>query len=297
MPKRKEIIPLNDLNLTSRFLFDQVMEDPQTQKEVLSIVFGREIPVLLHSETEKEVRLSPLIRSVRLDVFAIDEDEIVYNTEIQEFRKTDLAKRSRYYQGLMDTALLQPGIPDYNYLNDSYFVMIMTFDLFGCDKYCYTFSQKCEEVSGLKLNDGAVRIFLNTKGTNDQEVSAELIEFLHYLENTTDEAAHRSSSERIRRIHERVCKVKSSEEIGVKYMQAWEERYYDRQEARAEGREEGQVEGRVEALMEILTEEFGIISENLREKICKETDLEILKKWLKLAVRVKSVEQFEREMQ
>lgn len=46
-------------------------------------------------------------------------------------------------------------------------------------------------------------------------------------------------SERIKRIHERVCKVKSNEEIGVKYMQAWEERYYDKQEAQAEGRAEG----------------------------------------------------------
>ena len=27
--KRKNIVPLKDLNLTSRFLFDQVMEDPQ----------------------------------------------------------------------------------------------------------------------------------------------------------------------------------------------------------------------------------------------------------------------------
>ena len=33
--------------------------------------------------------------------------------------------------------------------------------------------------------------------------------------------------------------MKSSEEIGVKYMQAWEERYYDRQEAPEEGRAEG----------------------------------------------------------
>lgn len=40
--------------------------------------------------------------------------------------------------------------------------------------------------------------------------------------------------ERIKRIHERVCKVKINEEVGVKYMQAWEEKYY----AKEEGREE-----------------------------------------------------------
>ena len=37
-------------------------------------------------------------------------------------------------------------------------------------------------------------------------------------------------------MHERVCKVKVNEEIGVKYMQAWEEKYYEREEGREEGR-------------------------------------------------------------
>ena len=40
------IVPLKELNLTNRFLFDVVMEDPQTQQDVLSIIFGREIPAL-----------------------------------------------------------------------------------------------------------------------------------------------------------------------------------------------------------------------------------------------------------
>ena len=31
---------------------------------------------------------------------------------------------------------------------------------------------------------------------------------------------------RIQRIHDRVCKVKKNEEVGVRYMQAWEEKYY-----------------------------------------------------------------------
>lgn len=44
-------------------------------------------------------------------------------------------------------------------------------------------SQKELRVSPeLTLEDGATRIFLNTRGTNDDEVSKELREFLHYLE-------------------------------------------------------------------------------------------------------------------
>ncbi len=65
-----------------------------------------------------------------------------------------------------------------------------------------------------------------------------MADFPHYLEDTTDQAAISSGSDRIRRIHNRVCKVKSNEEIGVKYMQAWEEKYYERQEGLEEELEE-----------------------------------------------------------
>ena len=143
----------------------------------------------------------------------------------------------------MDISLLKPGIPDYSQLNESYLIMITPFDLFGCGKYRYTFRAVCEEEPGCVLEDGATRIFLNTRGTNDDEVSQELVEFLHYVEHTTDEAAEHAGSERIRRIHDRVRKVRNSEEVGVKYMQAWEEKYYEKEEARKKGLQEGLQEG------------------------------------------------------
>lgn len=234
--KKTNIVPLKDLNLTSRFLFDEVMEDPQTHQDALSIIFGKELPLLEKNETEKELRVSPLLRSVRMDVFSMDMDKNIYNTEMQEQQKADLAKRSRYYQSLIDTGLLEPGVPNYNLLNNSYIIMIMPFDLFGFKKYVYTFEPRCKEVPGLVLKDGATRIFLNIHGENDEEVPEELREFLHYLEHTTDQVAAVSGSERIKRIHDRVRKVKLNEEVGVKYMQAWEEKYYEREEGREEGR-------------------------------------------------------------
>ncbi len=244
--KKQNIIPLKDLNLTNRFLFDEVMEDPQTHQDALSIIFGKELSLLTKNETEKELRVSPLLRSIRMDVYSMDMDKTIYNTEMQEQRKTDLAKRSRFYQSLIDSGLLEPGVPNYNLLNNSYIIIIMPFDLFGYKKYVYTFEPKCQEVPGLVLKDGAARIFLNIHGENDNEVSQELRDFLHYLENTTDQMVASSDSERIQRIHNRVCKVKQNEEVGVRYMQAWEEKYYEREE----GREEGIAEGRMRTLVE-----------------------------------------------
>lgn len=270
MNEKKNMIPLKQLNLTDRFLFDEVMEDPVAHRDALSIILGRDIPLLESNKTEKEGRLSPMIRSIRMDVFAIDKEQVVYNTEMQNKKKSDLAKRSRYYQSLIDTGLLEPGIPSYNLLNDSYIIMIMPFDLFGYGKYVYTFEPKCKEVPELKLQDGAVRIFLNTHGSNDDEVSEELVDFLHYLENTTDEMANMSDSVRIQRIHDRVCKVKISEEVGVRYMQAWEEKYYEREEGKNDKLKE-QIEKKlrkgktIEQIADELEEDVTVISELIRE--------------------------------
>lgn len=279
MDKKLNIVPLKDLNLTDRFLFDEVMEDRQTHQDVLEIIFQKEISLLSVSETEKEVRVSPLSRSIRMDVFAIDEESKVYNTEMQQKKRTDLAKRSRYYQSMIDTGLLEPGIPSYNLLNDSCIIMITPFDLFGYGKYQYTFVPVCREEPECILEDGAARIFLNTRGTNPEEVPQELVELLHYLEHTTEEEAAKSGSPRIRRIHNRVCKVKNSEEIGVRYMQAWEEKYYDREEAREEGRKEGLEQGLEQGLERGLEQGKILLVKNMLQNGLSE---EAVKKYAKV---------------
>lgn len=267
--EKLNMVPLKDLNLTDRFLFDQVMDDPLAHQAALCIIFGKDVPLLTKNDTEKELRVSPHIRAVRMDVYSMDENKAIYNTEMQGAQKTDLMKRSRYYQALIDTGLLEPGIPNYNLLNESYIIIIMPFDLFGYKKYRYTFRPRCEEVPELILEDGATRIFLNIMGENPEEVSEELVDFLHYLDETTDDIAVRTKSPRIRYIHERVCKVKTSEEVGVKYMQAWEEKYFAMQEAREMGLAEGRAEGRVEGVRFQLKEQ-------IQKKLSKGKSIEVI---------------------
>ena len=63
-----------------------------------------------------------------------------------------------------------------------------------------------------------------------------------------------SESERIRKIHSFVQKIRSSEEMGVKYMQAWEEKVLEREEGRKEGRDEGILLGTGRSIEEFLKE-------------------------------------------
>ena len=110
----------------------------------------------------------------------------------------------------------------------------MPFDLFGYGLYRYTFQMRCEEVPELKLDDGATRIFLNTRGKHPELVSQELIELLKYMEHSTDEVSEQCKSERIQKMHRRVCRIKASEKTEVKYMQAWEEKLLERQKEKRE---------------------------------------------------------------
>lgn len=57
----------------------------------------------------------------------------------------------------------------------------------------------------------------------------------------------------------------------------------------------GIAKGRIDSIFEIL-EEFGNLSENLRNEILAQTDMDILKKWFKLAAKVSSIDEFTQKM-
>ena len=62
---------------------------------------------------------------------------------------------------------------------------------------------------------------------------------------------------------------------------------------KAEGKAEGRVEDRAEAVIELL-EDLGELSDSLKTCILEQNDLELLRKWLKVAARAESIEEFER---
>lgn len=59
---------LEDLNLTDRFLFDETMENREAYEATVNILLENEIELLERPETEKEFRVSPELRAIRLDV-------------------------------------------------------------------------------------------------------------------------------------------------------------------------------------------------------------------------------------
>ena len=78
---------LNELTLLDKFLFDEVMDIPEAHEAALRIILGDEnLRLLTPSQTEKELRTAPWLRSIRLDVYSMDENLRIYNTEAQKTR-------------------------------------------------------------------------------------------------------------------------------------------------------------------------------------------------------------------
>ena len=102
----------------------------------------------------------------------------------------------------------------------------------------------CDEIPGLKLHDGVTRIFLNTRGTDAEGVSEELIQLLRYFEQTTEENAAGSHSRKIEKLQKRVEEIKKNEEVGIRYMNAFEEKMWERREGREEGERIGEKRGK-----------------------------------------------------
>ena len=239
---------LQDLNLMDRFLFSELIENAEAYKIILEIILEREINFKGEPVAENEKRKELMSKIARLDVCAIGDDDRVYNAEVQKENENNMHKRMRYYGALMTSKLLPEGTIDYNRLSDLCMIVIAGFDMGGEGKYRYTVRRMYEGYPDKEVYDGEVILYLNTKGKDTAGVSNELIAMLEYFEETTDDKALSSGYERIIRLNEIVSSIKANDEIGVKYMNAYEERMHDIQEAREQGEKTGEERGRTEGL-------------------------------------------------
>ena len=120
--------------------------------------------------------------NVRLDVYV--EDKFFnrsFDVEMQISNSDNLAKRMRYYQGLIDMDKLNRGEHS-GALGETFIIFICPFDRFNEGRHIYTFKETCAENPNIKLDDGATKIFLSTKGTLD-DVDKDIKSFLDYVES------------------------------------------------------------------------------------------------------------------
>ena len=232
-----------ELELRDDFMFSRIMSNPKFVKPLLETILGVKIRKIVYPQTQKTIDLSLQAKGIRLDVYVEDNQNTVFNLEMQTSDGANLPKRMRYYQGMIDLNILDKG-QDYTTLKKSYVIFICTFDPFGEGRHIYTFCNTCQENTALTLDDDAVKIILSTKGTMD-DVSPEMKRILDYIDGKG------ASDKFTEELEEAVRSARQNERWRLDYMTLeyeYRQRYL---EGKEEGREEGRAEGRERTIQKL----------------------------------------------
>lgn len=250
MEQNKKILEEYQFNLSDFALFLSVMKNPRAYECALSIFLDEPDIELQEVKVEQVVLNKSGKRAIRLDAWAKSTDQRQFNMEMQnETKQDDVRKRSRFYQGLLDSPILKSGKnTKYRMLPSTVIIFITQEDIFGKDLAKYTFTEQCEEVEGLRLEDGTTKMFLNMTSENG---TPELISMLQYMREThINNPKILVKDPRILELDSIVNEVKASEE--------WEAVKMNILEIGIEkGKEEGRIQGLTEGLELKLTEQVG----------------------------------------
>ena len=199
-------------NLSDFALFLSVMKEKKAYQNVLSIILNEPNVKVTEVKVEQVILNKFGKRAIRLDAWGKTDDDRQVNIEMENHAEKDnVPKRSRFYQGLIDTPILKAGKKTkYKQLPSTIIIFITQEDIFKKDLAMYTFTEQCEEIQGLHLGDGTKKIFLNMSSKNG---SKELISLLQYMKNTTlDNPENEVQDERIIELDKIVTEVRESEE-------------------------------------------------------------------------------------
>lgn len=251
---------------------------------MLIIIMDEEDLELTEVKVEQVVLNQYGKRAIRLDAWAMDRKKRCFNSEMQNDTKAgDVRKRARYYQGLLDSPILKAGKETrYRFLPSTIIIFIAQEDIFGKDLAMYTFTEQCEEIAGLHLEDGTRKIFLNMKSKNGRP---ELVSLLQYMKETKiDNPEITVKDRRIEKLDGIVSEVKQSEEWEAVKMNILEIGIQ-------KGLEEGLTTGKAQSVLELLADK-GPVPEEVRDRVMGQKNEATLLKWLKLAAKSETLEEF-----
>ena len=198
------------LGIANDFIFGKVMQDEELLTELIQLILPDIKIGKIEIVAQKSIEAGLDIHGIRLDIYAKDENGLVYEIEMQITVSKHLPKRARYYSSMIDTQMLDKGI-SYKKLKNVYVIFICPEDPFGSGRHKYTFRNFCEEDKEIELNDGSVKIFLNASGVKD-DVSENLKAFLDYVAGITSDNPY------VKKLDDAVKKAKMNKEWRMEYM-------------------------------------------------------------------------------
>ena len=214
----KNLTPLEKwerMTLADNFIFCKVMEEnPEVCKELLEMLLDIKIDRIETPKSEYFIKVTEPSHGIRFDVYVKDFQGRKFDIEIQTANFSELPKRARYYQGVMDVNEVFSG-ENYTILEESYVIFLCLGDVFGKGLPIYSFENICMEDSRIKLGDKTHKIFFNAK-MYDKMPSENLRSFFMFL------CGKKSESSFTDRLPELVNRIKMNAKWRQNYM-TWEQ--------------------------------------------------------------------------
>lgn len=222
-------------------------ESKKLTLELLQIILPKlrieKIIDIIPEDREKE---NIVYRGVRFDVYAKDENNRMYDIEMQVVNHHDLGKRIAYYQNKLSSKALKPSQKFFE-KNDTYVIFVCDFDYFHLGLPIYHTTMRLKEDLNRIVDTGEYSVILNSRAKDFSSVSPEVKAFLEYVRE------NKVSNEFTKDLDREVKKIKSSTEVRDSFM-TWEEklaeeRYYAGKEAEEKGMEKGIEKGKREMVV------------------------------------------------
>ncbi|MCI8956828.1 MAG: Rpn family recombination-promoting nuclease/putative transposase [Eubacterium sp.] len=247
--------------------FEKIAEEPEVCEELLRVILQDSELRVLEVNSQKSIK-NLQGRSVRLDVLCVRGDSHFCNIEVHRANDENPLKRIRYNTSCITANIVAPGekfemVPEVNA------VYISEFDVFKLKRTIYHIEPMITETKDV-VDNGLHEVYVNTAIDDGSEIS-ELMQC--FLQTDVD-------NKKFPKFSQRVYYFKHNEE-GIKTMCSISEEF----------RQEGIQQAKQEDVLELL-EDVGSIPEILEDKIRKQCDMEMLKRWHKLAAKVETIEEF-----
>ena len=288
---------LEDMDVMDDFLMGQLASNETYGTDfcriIISTLLQKKIGNLRVTTQKVIPSLTPQLRGIRMDVEVEEMEDVegneepavmnVYDMEPHLQKNMDLPRHNRFYQAKIDSRRLKSGAKDFVRLPNLYVITILNFDPFGKDRMVYTVRNKCDEEPYLEYDDGLKFFYFYTGGT--QGGNATIKSVLTYMQDSKEENV---IDEVTTELHGYVSRVKILPEVKNAYMRLEDYIYYQREDA--------VIDTMIEDIQDLL-EDYGDIPERVKERLKETEDKALLKKWLKLAAKANSIEEFEAALQ
>ncbi|WP_440557794.1 Rpn family recombination-promoting nuclease/putative transposase [Treponema succinifaciens] len=252
--------------LADNFIFCKVMTaNPDLCKELLELLLNIKIERIEIPVAERSFKVDYDSKGIRFDVYVKDGTGRCFDIEIQTTNRTNLAKRARYYQGLMDVDSLVSGA-DYSELNESYVIFLCMEDAFGSGLPVYDFHQVCKQNSDILFNDGTHKVFFNAS-KYDKMPTKGLREFFKFLNGLN------AASDFTDQLEQKVRYAKTNAQWRHRFM-TWEQemriQVKEKSEALAKIIAKEMVEDRVNAMRADIEKEAKDMAKDLAQDMAKD---------------------------